>query len=212
MKKTFILLLVLFTVISARGKRTPMIENAKLVTIDTIFVDATDTAWTQIFWQPAGTYKSVVIEGNDTNTAGLGSDSAAVQVVLFQVFDKGPDRSQVVLLDSRAHPDSTSWPNSSDFIISDSLDVADMAQTSLYNRTSELNISANDTLGYVYNDTLGTLATTQTGATAYYMLSPDYSPGIILRLVGRLTNSTANTGSRWIIRWYQQGGEPVFSR
>ncbi len=211
MKKLFIILLMV-SMLFARGKRTPEIENATIVNIDTILVDGTDTAWTQIFWQPAGTHKSILIEANDPNQAGLGSDSAAVQVVLFQVFDKGSDKSEVYLLNSRAHPDSTGWPNGTDYIINDSLDIADMAQTSLYARTSEANESGNESYAPVYNDTLGAVASTQDGGTAYYALSPDYSPGIILRLVGRLTNAATSTGSRWIIRWYQQKSQPVTTK
>lgn len=214
MRKTvFVLIFALFTISIARGKRTPMIENARLVHIDTIFVDGTDTAWTQIFWQPAGTYKTIMVEVNDTNTADLSSDSAAAQLTLWQVFDKGKDHSQVVVLPSRAHPDSASFANStSDFVLSDSLDIADMLQTGLYDRTSEVNISLGDTLAPVYNDTLSTIATTQTGAFTYYDLRPDYSPGLLVRLVGRLTNAATATGSRWIIRWYQQTGQPVTTK
>lgn len=217
MKQTIILILALFTILFARDSRprTPIVENSRLVHIDSIYVEETDTVWTDIFWQAAGEYKSILIEANDDSTAGTASDSACAQVTLWQVWDIG--KSGVIVLPSRAHPDSTTWPNGSDFIISDSLDILSMEDSALwarghlpYTTGTDSTSTGGDTIdvaGY-YNNVLDSIyGGTQPGGYAYYMLSPDYSPGLVLRFVGRISNLTA--GSRWRILWFQQKAQNV---
>jgi hypothetical protein len=206
MRNLLLILLVLSSMSFAR-RRTPKIDNSRIAREDVVYIDGTETVYSPIFWQATGGVKSLLLQASDDSTAGFASDSACASVELMQVFDNGT--GNVIVLPSRAHPDSTGWPYGADFMLYDSLDIADMDTASYWSRVALPSQNANDdTVGTYYNDSLNAVGTAP-GAFSYIPIVPDYSPGLVLKFTGKANNSTDGDGSRWIVRWYQENGAPV---
>lgn len=205
MKRVVLLVLIIIAVVHGR---TNTQEN-QLMYADTIFVDSVNVSYTKVFWQDKGTYKSVLIEAFDDSSAGFASDSISASIELKQVFNLGP--KYFVVMNSRAHPDSTTYPNSTNFMLSDSMYLAKMDTTAKWIRTAIYKTNLlGDTVETNYSDDIATQATTTNrGAYWYQDLAPSYSPGILLKLTGKLQNKCKGPGSRWIIRLFMQEGEPV---
>lgn len=208
MYRVFVLLAV--SVALAWSQRSTPTPYNTLVWTDTLRIDSTETEYTQIFWQDNGGEKCLLVEGLDTATAGFASDSACVGITLYQVFNIAG--GVVVKLNSKAHPDSTTYPGSSVWPLWDSLNVATMCDTSAArvmrrNAVKYSRLGTGDT-AQVYGDDLSSNLTGY-GGFAYIGLAPDASPGISLKVVGKATNAKRGSGSRWVFRLYQINGQPV---
>lgn len=182
-------------------------QNARSYYVDTVFVTGTDTAYSEIFWQGTNYQQSFVIEADDTSAAGVGGDSAAVAIEVLQAFEDGS--RDVLLLHSRAHPDSLSFPYGSRFLLGN-LDATTMDTAAVYKRVRVPRIGVRgDTTGYIYSTEIDTLGS-DVKALDYYTFPVHYSPGLVFRLIGAAGNK-AGSASRWIIRAYEQPGSPVFN-
>jgi len=203
----FLIILMCVDVSYARRRRTPLINNSRIAREDVVYVDSLDVVYSPIFWQADGGVKSLLLQANDTTSAGFAGDSCVVSVELFQVFDYGA--GHVVLLKSRAHPDSVTFPYGSDFVLFDSLNILAMDTTSYWTKVSIPNININgDTAGVYYNDSLNAVATAPYAFT-YLPIVPDYSPGLVLKFTGLAGNVISGNGSKWIVKWFQENGQPV---
>jgi hypothetical protein len=200
----FLLALLLYNTAQGAAKTSPP-YNSKIAFIDTIRVDSTNVYYSDIFWQDNGAEKMLLIEADDDSSAGFADDSAAVKIELLQVARFLPNSDRyVVMLPSHAHPDST-YP-SLNFVLYDSLDIADMDTAAVWSRTAVPTKNLlGDTTGYTYNDVIGSAATGY-GAFAYAGYTPDYSPGLVLKVTGLTSNKITGVGSRWIFRWIQVDG------
>jgi len=175
-----------------------------VVAVDTIYLDSTETEYTTMYLQDNGGAKSLVLEVFDDSTAGFASDSAAASIELLQGFGLGDDK-HVALMPSRAHPDSTTWPYGGDFVIDDSLDVADMCTTCVWQRVATPKTLFGDTVDWDYTQDVSSTVSTF-GAMYYLPITPDFSPFMVLKLTGKASNLKRGSGSRWIVRWVQEGG------
>lgn len=198
-------------VVAWAQRYTPTPYNT-LVWTDTLRIDSTETEYTQIFWQDNGMEKVLLVEGSDTASAGFGSDSACVGLTLYQVFPLSP--SVVARLNSRAHPDSTTYPGGSSWSLKDSLDIKSMADTSscvlARSAVKRAVVGTGDTTR-TYGDDFGS-AQTGYGGFWYVGIAPDASPGVTLRVIGKANNAKRGAGSRWVFRLYQVNGQPVRSK
>lgn len=193
------------------GSRYLTPGNAERVYSDTLYIDSTETEYSEIFWQAAGGEKILMIDAQDTSSAGFASDSASVSIELMQVFHDPANASKVFMTRSRAQPDSATWAYSDSFFISASLAIATFDTTAYWTRTATpLRNPQGDTTGYTYGSALSAAATgTSRKAITYRPLVPDASPGICFKVKGLAGNNKGGAGSRWILSIYQVSGQPV---
>jgi len=217
MKALVCALLCAAVAMGAAGRRysyTPY--NSRYVFEDSVFIDSTVTVTMPIFWQDNGEQKFILLEARDDSSTGFASDSFSVKIEARQVF---PLNNRIgdynsfpyaVDLASKAHPDSTGYPYSSDFILFDSLDILDMDTACVYARNLiPATNSAGDTVDWVHGDTLLTLQTSGFGAFEYVAVPFDYSPGLTLKITGLLRNLKRGTGSFLRVRIGQLMGTNV---
>jgi hypothetical protein len=175
-----------------------------IVQIDTILLDGNETEYTALFSQDNGGAKSLLLEVMDDNSAGFASDSACARIELLQAFGLGDDK-HVAVMPSRAHPDSTGWPYGVSFVINDSLRIAEMCTTCTWVQVASPKTLFGDTVDWEYGGDIG--STVQTFGAMYYVpITPDFSPFMVLKFTGRANNAKRGAGSRWIVRWVQEGG------
>lgn len=213
MKKIFIFFMLFsFVSIMAAGF-TPWISNSRLAQSDTLYVDSTESEYTPCFAGAPYNYKVLLLSAADTNRAGFASDSAAVKIELKQVFPLGT--KYYAVMKSHAYPDSTDYPYADSVLLYDSLDIKAMDTTAKWARTPVYvrGANSNDTVNISYSTVLSSRAAAENReALEYRVLQPDYSPGYILKLTGKLTNAKAGAGSRWIVNWYVEEGQPVYQK
>jgi len=209
MKKVLLTVLLAALAVSAgRAPSRPAYNTRHFY--DTLYVASTADTFSQVFWQDAGMEKTLLIEMNDTSVAGFDSDSCAFKLELYQAWQTQPE-STIILLPSRANPDSTGWPYSSDFVLFDSLDIADMDTVSTYRRVAIPSTDlSGDTTGYYYKTGIDTLisVSAQIAAFAYVPIAPDASAGVAVKITGKASNKKG-AGSRIILKWFQVKGQPV---
>ena len=208
MKKLLLVLLLASVVMGVTRKP----YNSHILLTDTVLVDSTEVEYTQIFWQDNGAEKSLLIEAYDDSTVGIASDSASVKIEVYQAFNRGiKNQGEVVILPSHAHPDSTTYPFGSSFILYDSLEVKEMDSTAVWAKTSVPLLDVRgDTVGLDFQDGLDSLQTSGFGAFEYTTVGPpDFSPGLVLKITGLSSNLKRGSGSRWIFHWFQVKGTPT---
>lgn len=191
------LFLILFSIFVVLGND---MLNSNYIYTDSIWVDATDTVFSSAFPIDEGAHLTMILEARDDSAAAIGGDSACVRVELWQsypIFKGG--RGYLVTFPSKAQPDST-YP-SPDWVMYDSLDIADMDTAAAYMRDLKGADHRKTKIwgdSLVISDTLGNF-----GAMEYFAFSPDATPSAVLRFIGRATNKRIGPGSRWIVRIQQ---------
>lgn len=212
MKKITVIVLMLMVCVTfaqRRSDRDQIPSNITMVMRDTLRVDGTEALWSKLFWQAKGAEKTLQVIFDDTTSAGVASDSAAVKIEMFQVWNTPNDNRKVTILASRANPDSTSWPYSSNFVMVDSLDILSMDSAAVWDRLQIPIRSANgDTTGYTWGDDLDSVYTGGYVGSAYYPVVPDASPGIIFKVTGKASNKVGSY-SRLILKLFQITGAPT---
>ncbi len=202
------LLLILLLSVITYGKSTVPPFNSSVLRSDTLYLSRGDVGYTPVLFNlNNGMEKSYKITIDDTTNTGFNNDSGAVRVELYQAFNNIKDPSKVDIFPSRSHPDSA-FPGGSDFIMFDSLHIADM-DTSAEWRLSVGGArvsAAGDTLQLWYNESLDSAITAPLGAKAYMFLVPDYSPGALLKVSGLMGKEIIV-----VIDWYIRDGTPVFN-
>jgi hypothetical protein len=183
-----------------------------VVWTDTIRVDSLAAYWSDVWWQDDGGEKMLIIEAQDTAAAGFANDSACVRIELYQV-QPSDNRKDFFIMKSRAHPDSSTYPFGSRFLVADSLNIKSMDSAAVYLRGTApiLRYAGKDTTGYKFTDAVSSNITAArgSGAFAYFAFATDPTPGVVLRVTGLATNAKRGTGSRWVFRWVQVAGNPV---
>ena len=189
---------------SQPDKATP---NIQVVFDETLAVMGTGSDTSMIFWQTEGGVKTIVIGANDTSSAGLSGDSCAATIKMYQIF-KNMSRysgtatlssgvaSEVIMLNSRAHPDSTTslHAGSTNFNIISALDVKSMDTASIMNISRGAYITGK--------------SSRNVWANAYYDLAPSYSNGVVFVATGSAANRKTKS-TLWRIRIFQEVGLPV---
>ena len=215
--KALVIALACVSVVFARGGSrfdyAPF--NTRYVFEDSCNIDSTDTVWMPMFWQDNGKEKFFLFEARDDSSDGFDSDSFSVKIDAYSVFNLnnriGDYNSfpYMVRLPSQGHPDSTSFPYSSEYILYDSLDILDMDTACVYARNliPVLN-STGDTVDWSYGDSLSTLQTSGFGAFSYLQADFDYTPGLMLRIVGLTRNLKSGVGSFLRVRVGEMQGAP----
>jgi hypothetical protein len=193
--------------------------NARRAVVDTIMLDSSETKYSQCFWVCAGGNYSLMLEVNDTSAAGFASDSAVASIEVLQAFNV--DQAKYALFPSHAHPDSdtVAFAGGANFYLSDSLDIRSMQGDTLrvFSRaTRTLKDAQGNTVDNSFTDDVGAAYSSalkaRIGALRYYSFAVDYSPGVVLKIKGLTGNKKGGPGSRWIVRWYQQVGQPMQAR
>ena len=216
MKRSVLMVVILIAFASVMARYPAPTQNkprnSSVKFVDTLYIDSTESKWTDVFWQDFGAQKILFIQADDTSEGNFGGDSAAVKIELYQAFPRYKNQKDVVLLQSRACPDSTSWPYSGEFVIDDSLDVLEMDTTCLYAFTAVADtLPTGDTVGYYYTTVIDSAVTDSAEyiACKHYLLTPDASPGIAFKVTGKASNKVAGSGTMWVLTVYQIDGEPV---
>jgi hypothetical protein len=213
MKRTVLFILAAVSLLAARpaGSKDIVPANSERYYSDTLYIDSTETEYSDIFWQVGGGEKVLLVDAADTNAAGFASDSATVSIELMQVFGDPANMSKVFMLRSRAQPDSTLWAYSDSFFISASLAIATFDTLAYWSRTATTlsDLGAAAVSGYTYGAALSAAVTTGRHACIYRPLVPDASPGICFKIKGAAGNAKRGAGSRWILSIYQVSGQPV---
>lgn len=208
--KKLIVISVLFVAMLVWGQTQPIL-NTRIAMQDTVYVDSTSTVYSEIFWQTEGEYKTLLIEAYDDSTAGITDDSACIKIELLQAFNIGT--KHIVLKSSHAYPDCTSYAYSDSFLLYDSLSIQDMDTTSMFIRNALYKTNpVGDTIMKYYGVEIDSMEVVTPLAYSYRHITPDYSPGLVLKITGLTPNLARGTGSRWIFRWYQQKGQPVYNK
>lgn len=213
--KTFLTIIALAgALFAAPTNNLPL--NTFIVWQDSILVDSTETKYTTAAWVDNGAQKALLIEARNDSGAGIGIDSACVDISLMQVFpfNRRTGNQYFVTLNSRANPDSTSGiGNSGAYMLFDSLHINSMDSTCLWARNKAPYKDPNGiTSGYLYGDTLKTLMKTKINggndstaisAFTYCRLVPDFTPAIAFKVKGCASNGVRGVGSKWIFRIFQ---------
>ncbi len=201
MRFLFIVLfmVVLAQVVLAQAYKTPRVVNTKLMRSDTLYVTGPASVYTPIYWWQAHNEMSLEISMDDTSSAGFASDSVSVSVTLMQVFDRGLTKT-VRLYTSSAYTGG---------LLYDTLALADLDTLGTWLRVvAPIMRYARDTVGYYGTNALDTLTTSD--ASAYKLVQPNYSPGVLLKITGLGANKVGSA-NKIIVRWYQRLGIPVFN-
>lgn len=168
---------------------------------DTIWVDGDVTVYSRVIDLAGGGSRSVLLECFDDSTAGFASDSLDVGVSVYQAFSLND--KDVVLLASKSHPDSTSWPFGSVFVLDDSVKIGDCDTGKVYVRTMQRDTSfQGDVISTSYTDDLDSTIATR-GAFVYWPLSPDVSDGVVFEFDGHADTQDKGLGARFILRIFQ---------
>lgn len=204
MRRVLVGLVVLAACLAGESARVPdrdqYPQNVNRVWRDTLYIDSTEAEYSEIYWQAAGTYKTLVVELQDTNSAVLASDSAAIKMELYQVWDIPTSAANVIRLRT----------TSADTVIDDSLDITECDTTGLVARTAIAITNANgDTTGYTYGTVTGAAVTSGRLAQKYYLVQGDPSPGLTFKVTGKAKNAKRGAGIRVILNLYQMSGDPV---
>lgn len=195
-----ILIAVLLACVVAFGQASKSL-NSKTVQVDTIFIDSLSVNYGSVVYMDRGTYNAILLQANDTNSAGFASDSIGYKIELMQAWSI--DAQKVYLANSAAHPDTTTWPGSAGFTLVAALTIANM-DTIVYNRDTTWVKDVNGGLaGYKFKTRLRSTSATAPNAYKYYFISPDFTPAYCLKITGTATNAKRKNGSRLIIRYEQ---------
>jgi hypothetical protein len=199
--KSIMVFLFAVLMLSTSYPQSQMVMNSKTIQVDTIFIDSLSVNYGSVVYMDKGTYNAILLQANDTNSAGFASDSIGYKIELLQAWNI--DAQKVYLANSAAHPDTTTWPGSTGFTLVAALTVANM-DTIVYNRdTTQVRNYNGDLIGFKYKTRLKSAAVTAPNAYKYYFISPDFTPGYCLRITGTATNAKRKNGSRLIIRYEQ---------
>lgn len=188
-----------------------------LVFEDSLRLDSTESKFMKVVYQDNGGNKTIVFEARDDSSAGFTSDSAAAKIEVFQVFpiaklgqNKMGGAPYFLRLKSHAHPDSSTYPFGSQFVLFDSLEAKTMMDSAaVYARDIESDTTAIWRVSKSYGDSLKTLQTSGFGAFTYSSVPFDYSPGFVLKFTGKASNKGTGVGSIWKVRVYQLAGTSV---
>lgn len=214
MKAMGILLIAACAVFAVSSRSDYKPYNSHVIFEDSVWIDSTEVKTMEVFWQDNYAQKAVLVEARDDSSDGFASDSYSVKIEVYQDFPLTNDISgkynrfpYFVHLPSRAHPDSSTYPYGTDFILFDSLDILDMDTLAVYVRDSiPVTNSYGDTVDWAFGDSLKTAQESGFGAFAYQCVSFDYTPGLSFKITGLTRNRIAGVGTLTRIRMYGLDG------
>lgn len=204
MKSCFVFALLALAAFAAVSGNNPANTS---VWEDSLRIVGTGSDTTCVIWVDKLAEKVLLIEGNDSTSAGFASDSASVDVRVMQVWPitaKGTN-NYFVVLNSHANPDSTSGNGSSSWKIFTALSVPTMDTANVFVR-NRVSVDQRSIPG---DSILAKSTLSNFGAFAYARISPDASPAIAFILTGTAGNKKAAAGSKWRLRLSGVTGSPV---